>query len=61
MKPVTRDDIVDYHTYEDDRQAFRRQVMAAKESGRIHVSDFFTFLFENPLTIRYQVQQMMRT
>jgi uncharacterized protein DUF3501 len=60
VKPVARADLVDYQTYEDARAAFREQAMAAKAARRIHVGPYLTFLFENPLTIRYQIQEMMR-
>jgi hypothetical protein len=35
--------------------------MAAKAARRVHVGEHLTFLFENTLTIRYQIQEMMRT
>lgn len=60
MGKVQRSEIVDYQTYEETRERFREQVLAAKARRRIHVGDCFTFLFENPLTIRYQIQEMMR-
>jgi len=60
MRPVQRSEILDYQTYEEIRESFRRDVFTAKSRRRIHVGDYFTFLFENPLTIRYQVQEMMR-
>lgn len=60
MRPVERSEIVDYQTYEDIRPAFRARVMAAKARRRVHVGDYFTVLFENALTVRYQVQEMMR-
>ena len=60
MKPVARHEIVDHATYEDGREAFRRQVFAAKEPRRVHLGEHLTLLFENPLTVRYQVQEMMR-
>jgi hypothetical protein len=60
MRQVRRDEIVDYQTYEEGREAFRKEVMAAKAVRRIHVGEHLTFLFENALTIRYQVQEMMR-
>ena len=60
MRLVRRDDIVDYQTYGDQREEFRRRVMAVKEPRRIHVGDDFTLLVENTLTIRYQIQEMMR-
>ena len=60
MRPVGRDEIVDYATYEDRRDALRREVLAAKEVRRVHLGGHFTLLFENRLTVRYQVQEMMR-
>lgn len=60
MKPVTREELVDYQTYQDQREAFRKQIFAIKRPRRIHLGDSLTFLFENRDTIRYQVQEMMR-
>jgi len=60
VKPVQRNEIVDYATYEDSRAAFRDEVMKVKSVRRVHVGDCLTLLFENPLTIRYQVQEMIR-
>ena len=61
MKPVQRSALVDYQTYDDIRPAFRQEAMAAKAARRMHVGEHLTFLFENTLTIRYQIQEMMRT
>ena len=61
MRPVERHEIIDYATYEEQRNAIREQVLKVKESRRIHVGDHLTFLFENAETVRYQVQEMMRT
>jgi hypothetical protein len=60
MRPVTRADIVDYQTYGDGRDEFRRAVMAAKDVRRVHVGEHVTLLFENHLTVRYQIQEIMR-
>lgn len=60
MKLVERNEIVDYQTYEDIRQAFRAEVLKAKAPRRIHIGENLTLLFENHLTIRYQIQEMMR-
>jgi len=60
MRTVKREEVVDYQTYEDERAEFRKQVLAAKEKRRIHLGDHLTFLFENTLTVRYQIQEMMR-
>jgi len=60
MKPVLREEIVDYQTYEETRDAFRAKILEIKKPRRIHVGDHLTFLFENRETMRYQVQEMMR-
>lgn len=60
MRKVSRDEIVDFVTYGEGRDAFRAEVMAVKANRRLHVPPAFTFLFENTLTARYQVQEMMR-
>jgi hypothetical protein len=60
MRTVQRSEIADYVTYEEGREALQKEVFAAKARRRVHLGDSFTFLFENALTIRYQVQEMMR-
>jgi len=42
------------------RAEFRAQVLAAKAHRRVPVGPAFTFLFENRLTVLYQVQEMLR-
>lgn len=59
-KTVTRDEIVDYVTYEERRAGVRESAMKAKDARRVHVGPYLTFLFENHETMRYQVQEMMR-
>ena len=61
MRPVQRSEILDYVTYTDGREALRAAVLAAKRPRRLHVGRYLTFLFENRDTVRYQVQEMMRT
>ena len=61
MKPVLREEIVDYETYGENRDPFRQKIMAVKAVRRIHVGDHLTFLFENHDTILYQIQEIMRT
>jgi hypothetical protein len=60
MQTVQRSEIVDYQTYEETRKAFQERVFDAKARRRVHVGECFTFLFENALTVRYQIQEMMR-
>ncbi len=60
MRSVERGEIVDYQTYEESRSQFQKEVFVVKVRRRIAVGHCFTFLFENRLTMRYQVQEMMR-
>jgi hypothetical protein len=57
---VRRDELLDWRTYADGRDAIRAEVMAIKAARRIHLGDNLTFLFENHDTMRYQVQEIMR-
>src|SRR2546427_12181607 len=57
---VKRAEIVDYGAYEDMRAQFRAELMKAKELSRIHIGEYLTLLFENHLTVRYQIQEMIR-
>src|SRR5687768_16554111 len=60
MRRVRRDEIVDYATYEDTREQFKKRVLAVKEPRRIHVGEHVTLVFETTDTVRSQVQEMMR-
>lgn len=60
MKKVTRDEILDYVTYSEERERIRREVLSEKERRRVHVGEHLTLLFENHATLSYQVQEMMR-
>ena len=60
MKRVTRQEILDFVTYEEQRDKFRKKIMKIKELRRINVAGVLSFLFENTDTIRYQIQEMIR-
>jgi hypothetical protein len=60
MRKVKRSDVLDYKTYNDQRDAFRQRILEEKAKRRIHLGDNLTFLFESTDTILYQVQEMMR-
>lgn len=60
MRPVERIEILDYVTYRERRDGIRSAALRAKSVRRILVGEYFTFLFENRETVRYQVQEMMR-
>lgn len=61
MKPVSRDELLDWMTYDERRDALRPAMLATKAARRIQIGEFITLLFENRDTVRYQVQEMMRT
>ena len=60
MKRVTRQEILDYVTYEEQRNQIRKKLMKIKELRRINVGGVLSFLFENTDTVRYQIQEMIR-
>jgi len=60
MRPIERDEILDYVTYEERRESIRREVMKKKQDRRIHLGNTLTFLFENRDTVRYQIQEIVR-
>ena len=60
MKHVSRKEILDYVTYEEQRDKIRKKIMKIKELRRINVGGVLSFLFENTDTVRYQIQEMIR-
>ena len=60
MKLVTRQEILDYVTYEEQRDTLRKKIMKIKDLRRINVGGVLSFLFENTDTVRYQIQEMIR-
>ena len=60
MKRVTRQEILDYVTYEEQRDKLREKIMKIKDLRRINVGGVLSFLFENTDTVRYQIQEMIR-
>ncbi|MDP6730891.1 MAG: DUF3501 family protein, partial [SAR324 cluster bacterium] len=53
MRPVQREEILDYVTYSEKRSEFQLSVLKQKEPRRIHLGEYLTFLFENTDTVRY--------
>jgi len=61
MRTVAREEILDFMTYTEQRDEIRSSAMTAKELRRYDVGEYLCFLFENEETVRYQIQEMMRT
>ncbi len=60
MNPLTTSDLWPNPVYEGVRDQFRRDVIEAKKDRRVHVGPFMTFVFENRLTVKFQVQELLR-
>ena len=60
MAQITRDTLMTLEAYSKARQEFRARVMAHKRHRTVPVGDNVTLMFEDELTIRYQVQEMLR-
>jgi hypothetical protein len=60
VKRVRREEILDCVTYSERRPKLRPLALAEKESRRVTVGEHLTFLFENTVTTRYQIQEMVR-
>jgi hypothetical protein len=61
MQKLTTADLMPLETYARERPAFRSKVIAHKKSRTVGVGPNTTWLFEDRLTIHYQVQEMLRT
>jgi hypothetical protein len=57
---IRRDSLLPLETYARERNAFRARVIAHKRDRTVHLGENVTLLFEDELTIRYQVQEMLR-
>ena len=60
MPQITRDSLLSLEAYAKARPEFRANVMAHKKHRTLPVGDNVTLIFEDELTIRYQIQEMLR-
>jgi hypothetical protein len=57
---VTRDSLMTLEAYSKARTDFRKKVLDHKKLRTIALGDHVTLLFEDELTVRYQIQEMLR-
>ncbi len=57
---IKRESLLSLEAYARERNAFRSKVMEHKKRRRVHLGEHLTLLFEDELTIRYQLQEMLR-
>lgn len=60
MSKLNRDSLLSLEQYSDMRPQFRQQVMEHKKNRRVFLGDNATLYFESELTMRYQIQEMLR-
>ena len=60
MPQVTRDSLMTLEAYARARPEFRKQVIEHKKHRKVHLGAHVTLLFEDEMTIRYQIQEMLR-
>jgi hypothetical protein len=60
MPQITRDSLMSLEHYARARGEFRARVMAHKKDRTLNVGDHVTLIFEDELTVRYQIQEMLR-
>jgi len=60
MPRIARDSLMSLETYAKERKAFRAKVLAHKKPRTVRLGEHLTLIFEDELTIRYQIQEMLR-
>ena len=60
MAQIARDTLMSLESYAKARKDFRAKVLAHKRPRTVHLGEHVTLIFEDELTIRYQVQEMLR-
>jgi hypothetical protein len=57
---ITRESLLTLEAYAKAREEFRAKVLAHKRARTIHLGEHVTLVFEDELTLRYQIQEMLR-
>lgn len=60
MNTLSRADLWSLEEYAERRSNFRAEVMAHKKNRQLALGDHARLYFEDALTIRYQIQEMLR-
>ena len=60
MPQITPDSLLTLEAYAKARKDFRAQVLAHKKHRTVPLGEHVTLIFEDELTIRYQIQEMLR-
>jgi hypothetical protein len=60
MAAISRESLLTLEAYARQRKEFRAKVIAHKKNRTLHLGGHVTLIFEDELTIRYQIQEMLR-
>jgi hypothetical protein len=60
MPQITRESLMTLEAYAKARHEFRNKVMSHKKNRTVHLGQNLTLIFEDELTVRYQIQEMLR-
>lgn len=60
MPRITRESLMTLEAYAKARPAFRAKVLEHKRPRTVHLGEHVTLVFEDELTMRYQIQEMLR-
>ena len=60
MPNIARDSLLSLESYAKQRTEFRARVLEHKKHRTVAIGEHVTLIFEDELTIRYQVQEMLR-
>jgi hypothetical protein len=60
MAQITRDSLLTLEAYARAREQFRNEVLAHKRQRTVSIGPDVTLVFEDELTMRYQIQEMLR-
>jgi hypothetical protein len=60
MAHISPDSLLSLEAYSRERNAYRSRVIAHKKLRTVPVGEHVTLIFEDEVTVRYQVQEMLR-
>jgi hypothetical protein len=60
MAQISRDSLLTLEAYARQRPEFRARVIAHKKNRTVRLGQHVNLIFEDELTIRYQIQEMLR-
>jgi hypothetical protein len=60
MAAVSRDSLMSLEAYAKSRKEFRARVIVHKKNRTLALGGHVTLIFEDELTVRYQIQEMLR-